>query len=93
MYITISQFKLMISKWWVSDELNEGVTLTKIIGKLEKNSPILTKIFSVWENWGKYSVFLSWFSHDFCQCRDPSSVENKGNVWYVSSGSLWVTGI
>jgi len=31
-------------------------------------SPFWQKIFSFWENCGKFSVFFSGFSQDFCQC-------------------------
>jgi len=39
------------------------------LSKLANYSPILTKTFSPWENWGKPSVPLSWPPHDPCQCR------------------------
>jgi len=43
------------------------------LSKLANNSPILTKTFPFWENWGKLSVPFFKFSYDFCQCADVGS--------------------
>jgi len=48
------------------------------LSKLVNYSPILTKTFSFWENWGKFSVSFLKFSHDFCQCIDPLHVYKFG---------------
>jgi len=40
-----------------------------ILSKWAYYSPISTKIFSLWENWGKHSVYFSKFSYDFCPCK------------------------
>jgi len=40
------------------------------LSKLANNSPISTRIFSFWGGLDEFSVFFSWFSHNFCQCTD-----------------------
>jgi len=45
-------------------------------------SPILTKIFSFWENWGKFFVFFITFSHDFCQRTHGSVFDTRSVVRY-----------
>jgi len=63
------------------------------LSKLANNS-ILTKIFSFWENWGKFSVFFFKFSYDFCQCTACTYLQHAHNIkdikiWSKRSRTNW----